>query len=506
MASSAEITFRNITKRFGDLVANDNVSFEVASGAIHGVVGENGAGKSTIMKVLYGLYPPDSGEILVKGSIAQIRSPLDAIALGIGMVHQHFMLVPSLPVWKNVILGAEPSGIFSPSKIIAELDTLQRGFGLCLDLTRPVETLSVGEQQQVEILKLLYRRADILILDEPTAVLTPQEVDQLFARLQELNRAGKTIILITHKLHEILRFTSAVTVMRQGKAISTVATSTLNESLLAELIIGRTPKALSRPLVKREAATKPVLAVRGVSLAKKKEPRPRLSNISLEVLPGEIVGIAGISGNGQEALIEVLNGLEPHHTGEIFLQGEKLESKPLYQVKQSGYGLIPADRNEEGLIGTFPVRDNLVFGHHREAAYHRYGFRSLQKIREATLPLLDQFDIRPRSLDALAGRLSGGNQQKVIIAREVKENLSFLLAAYPTRGVDIGAIEMIYELLLKKKSQGAGILLISCELDELFALSDRILVFFEGKIQGEVDPKKVQSHEIGLMMTGGKVA
>lgn len=500
------IEFKGVTKRFGELVANEDVSFGIAEGTVHGVVGENGAGKSTIMKTLYGLYRPDEGEILVNGKPTEIKSPHDAIALGIGMVHQHFMLVPPLPVWKNIILGAEPSFKLNAKATIAELDALQKSFGLRLNLETPLENLSVGEEQQVEILKLLYRKANILILDEPTAVLTPQEVDLLFERLQELNRAGRTIILITHKLHEILRFTNNVTVMRQGKVVTTVPTKELDEPKLAELIIGRKAKPLAKVRAAEERTLSPVLSLKNVTLHPKKAPRPKLDDISFDLFPGEVLGVAGISGNGQQELIEIISGVEHHYQGDATMLGRAIKDWKTYDIKQKGFGLIPADRNEDGLIGPFTVQDNLTLGHHLEPRFSKGIYRSNSKIAKVTAPLLDQYDIRPRSLTAKVGRLSGGNQQKVIIAREVDDNLKFLLAAYPTRGVDIGAIEFIYELFQKKKQAGAGILLISSELEELFALSDRLLVLFDGKIAGVADPKTITPRDIGMLMTGCQIA
>lgn len=501
--TNAAIEFHGITKQFGDLIANDSVSFSVTAGTIHGVVGENGAGKSTIMKVLYGMYTPEQGEISLFGKPVRIRTPHDAIALGIGMVHQHFMLVPPLPVWKNVVLGAEPGWHLDSRALIEELDTLQASFGLRLSLEKPVEELTVGQRQQVEILKLLYRKAEVLILDEPTAVLTPQEVDALFARLLELQKTGKTIVLITHKLHEILRFTQNVTVMRQGKVVTTTPTSALTEPGLAELIIGRKAKRLASVAAATDPTRAPALEMKAVTVSRSGEARPRLDQVSLTVRPGEIVGIAGISGNGQETLIEVITGIERHYQGTVTLLGRSRKEWNRYQVKQEGFAVIPADRNEEGLIGNFTVQDNLTLGHHREARYAQGVWRGGQRIAQATAPLLERYDVRPRSLTALAGRLSGGNQQKVIIARELDGETRFLIAAYPTRGVDIGAIELIYDLIQKRKQAGAGVLLISAELDELLQLSDRILVLYEGQVVAEIDPKQTDPKEIGLAMTGG---
>ncbi|MEQ1842669.1 MAG: ATP-binding cassette domain-containing protein, partial [Verrucomicrobiales bacterium] len=375
-----------------------------------------------------------------------------------------------------------------------------------LDLETELENLSVGEEQQVEILKLLYRKANVLILDEPTAVLTPQEVDLLFERLKELNRAGRTIIIITHKLHEILHFTKNVTVMRQGKVVTTLPTKELDEPKLAELIIGRKAKTLSRVPAKRAENAIPVLSLKNVSLRPKKSPRPTLDDLSFDLYPGEVLGVAGISGNGQQELIEILSGIESRYEGEAILLGRALKDWQTYDIKQKGFGLIPADRNEDGLVGSFPVQDNLTLGHHLEPRFSQGLYRSNTKIAKETEPLLEKYDIRPRSLTAAVGRLSGGNQQKVIIAREIDDNLKFLLAAYPTRGVDIGAIEFIHDLFQKKKQAGAGILLISSELEELFQLSDRLLVLYDGKIAGVADPKTITPRDIGLLMTGCKIA
>lgn len=480
------IRFQNISKRFGKTQANDQVSFSVERGQMHGIVGENGAGKSTIMKVFYGLYPADSGEIFFNGKEVHIKSPTDTIQLGVGMVHQHFMLVPTLSVWENVILGSEPEGIrLDKESILKNIASIQKEFGFKLELQAKIEDLPVGLQQQVEILKLLYRKVDTLILDEPTAVLTPQEVETLFAKLAELNKQGKTIIVITHKLREILKWTQSVTIMRQGKVVETVPTSSLTEELLAEKIIGRQKK----PLPQANSLTKkdfPVLTMKNVSYKNK------LKNLSLDVRPGEIVGIAGIDGNGQNEIVDLLAGITHLDTGMMH--------------KPDNLAIIPPDRHSEGVVLEFSVSENAVFGLHRKERFGKFGRLSQRKVRLFTKLLLEEFDVRPRDPDVIFSTLSGGNQQKLVVGRESSKNAFCLIACHPTRGVDIGAIEFIHSHLIELKNKGVGILLISSELEEILALSDRVLVIYQGEIVGEKPASETTERELGLWMTGGKHA
>lgn len=502
MANTA-FELRNITKIFGELVANEDVSFSVSVGSLHGVVGENGAGKSTIMKVLYGMYQPDMGEIHIRGKLTSIPSPHVAIQLGIGMVHQHFMLVPTLTVWQNIILGKEPTQFkLDKKKITEEIEALQSSFGFRLDLNAIVENLPVGSQQQVEILKLLYRQADILILDEPTAVLTPQEVDALFERLKTLANNGKTIVLISHKLREILQFTERVTVMRQGRVVSTTYTKELGESSLAELIVGR--KISTLPERASTSPSSPRVQVNHLSVAAPHG--TALKEVSFQIRPGEIVGIAGVSGNGQQELIEVLAGVRRNYDGSVTFDGKEMRDLPLYPLKQDGLSVIPPDRHLEAMILDFPVRDNFLLGHHKNPEFTWSIFLDHTKLEERVKALQEAFDVRPRNPLVPIRSLSGGNQQKVIIAREIQKDIKFLIAAYPTRGVDIGAIEFIHSLFLKERDKGAAILLVSAELDEILALSDRILVLYGGQIVGEVSRENATESQIGCWMTGMRSA
>lgn len=498
--NSPAIEFRSVTKRFGDFIANEGVSFAISEGSVHGVVGENGAGKSTIMKILYGLYQPDEGSLSIFGQPTVIPNPERAISLGIGMVHQHFKLVPTLSVWENIILGQESGVWIRPAKIIAQLENLQQTYGFQLNLKAQACDLSVGLQQQLEILKLLYREARVLILDEPTAVLTPQEVDRLFEKLLGLQKSGRTLILITHKLREILQFTSKVTVMRQGKVIETRATAGLDEPKLAEMIVGRKIRELPARLV--FPSPQNVLELKKVNL--KRGGNTPLHEIDLTVRSGEIVGIAGISGNGQQELAEIVSGVERHYQGSSQLFGQELSSADIYALKQTSLSIVPPDRLREGLVSELPVEENLLLGHHRESRYRTGPLYQTEKLHQEMKPLLETYDIRPRSLSVPVGALSGGNQQKVIIARETRNQVRFLLAAYPTRGVDIGAIEFIHSLFLKARAEGAAILLISAELDEILALSDRIVVLYQGKIVGEVSSHEATERKLGLWMTGAR--
>jgi len=498
--SGAAFAFHEITKTFGTVKANQDVSFSVASGTVHGVVGENGAGKSTIMKILYGMYAPDSGFIEVRGKRETIARPQDAIGLGIGMVHQHFMLVPTLEVWKNLILGAEPGMLLSEHKVLTQLQELQSEYGFQLDLRAKVEDLAVGQQQQVEILKLLYRKAEILILDEPTAVLSPQEVEQLFTRLGTLVSRGRTIVLITHKLKEILRFTHSVTIMRQGKVVETVPTETLNENTLAEHIIGRKRKPL--PQRKYFPIDNPsFLELKDLTLERKYG--ESLHKINLTVRSGEILGVAGIEGNGQALLVDCLAGVERRYQGFAQLNGREIKRADPYALRQSDFALIPPDRHREAAILDFTLEENFALGHHREKFASRHGILQRKSRREAAVTGMQDFDVRPPDPTAIFGRLSGGNQQKLVLARELAHQVKTVVAAHPTRGVDIGAIERIHGELLALRDQGAAILLFSSELEEILALADRIVVLNDGRIVGECQRKDATETQLGLWMTGG---
>ncbi len=496
------LELRNITKTFGNVVANDDVSITVHKGTIHAIVGENGAGKSTVMRIAYGFYNPDSGEIFVDGKKADIRSPHDAIALGIGMVHQHFMLVDTMTVAENIILGAETG---SPANL--DLDqankdvlTLSNELRLGVDPEAFVEDLSVGQQQRVELLKALYRDAELLILDEPTAVLSPQEVDEFFGILRRMKAQGKTIIIITHKLEEVLAVSDEVTVMRDGKTVGNVQTSETSARDLAKMIVGR--EVLLR--VDKSDATPGGVVLEVKNLSVTGNHGPALTDVSLTVRAGEIVGIAGIEGNGQTELVEALSGLRRSTGGRVEFDGKDITNFSARKLKELGVAHIPEDRHKRGLLLNSDLEENAVLGvHYRAPVSASTGFMNNAFIEKRTAEIIENFDVRPRNPKLAAKSLSGGNQQKLIIGREFELKPKLLLVSQPTRGVDIGAIEFIHRKLIEMRDAGSAVLLISAELEEVTALADRLLVFNEGKIAGEVDPKVTSVEEIGLMMTAG---
>ncbi|HZS08085.1 MAG TPA: ABC transporter ATP-binding protein [Blastocatellia bacterium] len=497
METSNIIEMRGITKRFGGVIANNNINLSIPAGTIHAIVGENGAGKSTIMKILYGFYTADEGKILVDGWRREIRNPHDAIALGLGMVHQHFMLVPPMTVTENIILGAEPGGgRINYKRAEEQIRKLSNDFGFDINPNSCVEELSVGQQQRVEVLKALYRGARILILDEPTAVLTPQEVEEFFRILRSMRERGKTIIIITHKLNEVLALSDNVTVMRDGKVVGERKTAETDAAELARLMVGR--DVLLR-VEKTEAKPKDaVLSVRGLQL------RPG-AEISFNVQAGEIVGIAGVEGNGQTELIEILAGLRTAAGGSFTLNGRECAGLSAREIKELGVAHIPEDRHRRGLLLDFELTDNAILGtHYRPPVASRAGLLDDAAIVRKTRRLIQEFDVRPPDLELPARALSGGNQQKLIIGREFDIHPKLLLVSQPTRGVDIGAIEFIHRKLVGLRDAGAAILLVSAELEEVLSLADRVLVMYQGRVVGEVDPRKVNQEEIGLMMTGGK--
>ena len=497
------LELKNITKTFGNVVANNDVSFKVETGTIHAIVGENGAGKSTIMRIAYGFYNADSGEIFVDGKPANIKTPHDAIALGIGMVHQHFMLVDTMTVAENIILGAETGSAtnLDLEEANSQIRSLSNDLRLGVNPEAFIEDLSVGQQQRVELLKALYRDARLLILDEPTAVLSPQEVEELFSILRKMKEQGKTIIIITHKLDEVLAISHDVTVMRDGKVVGNVRTAETNAKDLARMIVGR--DVLLR-VEKTDALPKgTVLSVNGISIPGKHG--PAVEDVSFEVRSGEIVGIAGIEGNGQTELIEALAGLCRISNGRIEFEGGDITNIGARRVKELGIAHIPEDRHKRGLLLNSDLAENAILGvHYRPPVATAAGFMNGSAIDKRIEEIIDNFDVRPPNRELPARSLSGGNQQNLIIGREFELNPKLLLVSQPTRGVDIGAIEFIHRKLIGLRDAGSAVLLVSAELEEVTALADRLLVMREGRIVGEVDPKTTSLEEIVLMMTGGE--
>jgi simple sugar transport system ATP-binding protein len=481
------------------------VNFIVQQGEIHALVGENGAGKSTLVNILYGLYRPDRGTISINGQSVQLSDPGDAIKLGIGMVHQHFMLIPPFTVAENVILGQEPSigGLVDISRANEIVGELSEQYGLKVDPNVKVETLSVGIEQRIEIIKVLYRGAEILILDEPTAVLTPQEVDELFGIMRSLRDQGKTIIFITHKLQEVMAISDVVTVMRRGKVVGSVRVKDTSRQDIATMMVGR--QVLFRVARSQAEPGDIVLTVTNLNALSNKN-LPALRDISFDVRAGEILGIAGVEGNGQSELIEVLTGLRRAQSGQVALNGQVITNFRPRMIRERGTCHIPEDRHRRGLVLDFSVAQNMVLGIHYRAPYVRrtlIDMINFAPVREKAQRLLQEFDIRPPDQDNPAGNLSGGNQQKVIVAREFDQNPILLIAAQPTRGIDVGSIEFIHQRLLQARDDGKAILLVSADLEEILTLSDRIAVMYEGKIVGILEPAEATEARIGMLMTGG---
>ena len=495
------LELRNITKTFGTVVANNDVSITVHKGTIHAIVGENGAGKSTIMRIAYGFYNADSGEIFVDGKKVEIRNPHDAIALGIGMVHQHFMLVDTMTVAENIILGAETGTATSLDLEEAnkEIKSLSDELKLNINPTALIEDLSVGQQQRVELLKALYRNAELLILDEPTAVLTPQEVEEFFGILRRMKDQGKTIIIITHKLEEVLAISDEVTVMRDGKSVGNVRTAETSAKDLARMIVGR--DVLLRVEKTDAQPTNAVLEVTNLKIGGKHG--ASVDDVSFSVRAGEIVGIAGIEGNGQTELIEALAGLCRVSSGRIQFEGKDVTDISARRMKELGIAHIPEDRHRRGLLLNSSLAENSILGVHYRPPVASGGFMNGTAIDGRIREIVENFDVRPPIPDLPARSLSGGNQQKLIIGREFELNPKLLLVSQPTRGVDIGAIEFIHRKLIGLRDAGTAVLLVSAELEEVTALADRLIVMREGKIVGEVDPRVASTEEIGLLMTGG---
>jgi len=498
------IELRGIDKSFGTVHANRGVSLTIAKGAITGIIGENGAGKSTLMSILYGLYHADAGEILIDGQAVKIDSPRDAIARGIGMVHQHFMLIDTFTVLENLVLGAEGGPILAGGLAAAraELARLGNEYGLSVDPDALVSELSVGEQQRVEILKVLFRGARILILDEPSAVLTPQETDQLFKILQTLRQRGVSVVLITHKLREIMAITDQVYVMRQGQMVAERRTMDTNPEELAELMVGRKVRLTLDKQVPKQGDV--LLKAEHLSLVDRRGVK-LLDDIGLTLRAGEIVGIAGVSGNGQSELLQVLSGIRAPTGGTVTVCGRSIDAgHPVdpAEMRELGLAHVPEDRQRQGMVPTFRASETSILGYHRRRPFSSGGLMRNPAVGLHCAKLMDQFDVRPRAPGLRSSHFSGGNQQKLILAREMAGKPKVLLVGQPTRGVDIGAIEFIHRQLVAARDEGCAVLVVSVELDEILSLADRILVMFAGKIVGEVSAAEANERTLGMMMAG----
>lgn len=496
------VKLESITKRFPGVLANDNIDLEVATGEIHAIVGENGAGKSTLVKILCGLYQPDDGNILVFGQEQLISSPARAIELKIGMVHQHFMLIPRFTVLENIVLGAERrKGIMldamSARREVADLCQL---YNFALDLDTPVKQISVGQAQRVEILKVLYRGADILVLDEPTAVLAPQEVKELFHNLSRLKDKGKTIIFISHKLDEVLAIADRVTVLRKGQVVGTTATDSVSQDDLAQMMVGR---PMVQDIDKQEGTfSDMVLSIEGLTI-QETENRAALADLSLQVRSGEIYGIAGIEGNGQKELAEAVIGLRPFATGHIFITGHDIKGLSVADVRALGVAYISEDRHRQGLVLPMKVWENMILGLQRRQFYCRPRLL-VSAAQKFCRQKVEEYSISLSSIQQEAESLSGGNQQKVILARELSQQPKVIVAAQPTRGLDIGAAEFVHQELLAKRASGCAILFISADLDEVLSIADRVGVIYNGRIVAEFMPEEVTAEELGVYMLGGQ--
>jgi ABC-type uncharacterized transport system ATPase subunit len=495
------LELRGITKRFGPLVANRSVDFELRRGEIHALLGENGAGKSTLMNVLYGLHQPDEGEILLGGERVEIRSSSRAIGLGIGMVHQHFMLVPVMTVAENLVLGAEPKNgpLLDYKEAARRTRELSERFGLAVDPDARVQDLGVGAQQRVEILRALFRGAKVLVLDEPTAVLTAQEAQDLFAVLRNLKAEGTGIIFISHKLNEVLDVADRITVLRRGEKIDTVPCEGATERSLATLMVGR--DVLLRVEKDDIKPGEPLLSLEHVS-ARDDRGLPAVRDVSLDVRAGEIVGLAGIDANGQSELIETIMGLRKPEAGTITVAGRDVTHAGPRETLAAGIGHIAEDRHRRGLVLEFDLAENLCLHEYRSAEFSRHGWLSPKKMVTRARRLLKEFDVRGGDPETRAGSLSGGNQQKVVIARELNADPQVLIAAQPTRGLDVGAIEFVHRRLVEERDAGRAVFLISLEMEEIRSLSDRVLVIYEGQIVAEMSPESSEE-DFGMMMTGG---
>ena len=506
MTSEYVIEMNHIRKEFPGIVANDDITLQLKKGEIHALLGENGAGKSTLMSVLFGLYQPEAGTIKKDGKEVKINNPNDATALGIGMVHQHFKLIEVFTVLDNIILGAETTdklGFLKKKEARKKVMELSERYGLKVDVDAKVEDITVGMQQRVEILKMLYRDNDILIFDEPTAVLTPQEIDELMEIMRGFAKEGKSILFITHKLNEIMAVSDRVTVLRKGKYIGTVNTKDTNKQELSNMMVGR-PVQLE--IQKEPAQPKDVvLKVEGLRVPSKLHKNDAVKGISFDVRQGEIVCIAGIDGNGQTELIHGLTGLEKASGGKIILCGQDISGSSIRKRSLAGMSHIPEDRHKHGLVLDYSLEQNMVLQTYMQPRFQNHGFIQFDAVRKYAERLIDDYDVRSgQGAVTTARSMSGGNQQKAIIARELDRDEPLIVAVQPTRGLDVGAIEHIHKQLIAERDKGKAILLVSLELDEVMGLSDRILVLYEGEIVGELDPKKTDVQELGLYMSGAK--
>lgn len=497
------IKMKNIHKSFGDKEVLKGVDFDLHKCEVHALLGENGAGKTTLMNILYGMFDPTDGEIYIKGEEIINNSPKKAIALGVGMVHQHFMLIEPFTVTENIILGYEgKTGLFlDRKKAKAEIEKLSKDYGLYVDADSKVEDISVGQQQRVEILKALYHGADILIFDEPTAVLTPQEIEEFIEIVKKLTDMGKSIIIITHKLDEIRAMADTCTIIRRGEFIDKLRVSEVDENILAEKMVGRD---VSFNVTKEDIELgEEVLRIEDLWV-KDNRKIDKVKGLNLSIRKGEILGIAGVDGNGQSELIDAIYGMRKIEKGRVTFKGEDITDKKPREILDMGMTQIPEDRQKRGLVLEYSIKDNLILESVDKEEFSKNGILDFKKIEKNATDLIDKFDVRPRDIDELAGSLSGGNQQKVIIAREISSNPDLLIAAQPTRGLDVGAIEFIHQYLVELRNSGNAVLLISFQLDEVMDLSDRIGVIYDGKIVGELNPKDTDEFEIGRLMAGGK--
>lgn len=505
MTQETVIKMREITKKFGDFVANDHINLEVKKGEIHALLGENGAGKSTLMNMLAGLLQPTSGEILVKGEVAHLDSPSKSAKMGIGMVHQHFMLVGAFTVAENIILGNEATkkgGILNLKKATEEIKELSERYGLAVDPSAKISDITVGAQQRVEILKTLYRGANIIIFDEPTAVLTPSEIAELLDIMRNLVKEGKSIILITHKLDEIRAVADRVTVIRHGKSIQTVPVADSTSEELAEMMVGR---AVSFKTEKIPANPKDVVLSVKDLVVNGNRGVPAVKELSLDVRAGEIVGIAGIDGNGQSELVEAITGLRKVESGNVIIKGVDMTNERPRKITELGVGHVPEDRHRDGMVLDMTIAENIALQTYYKEPFSKHGFMNYNKLNEHARKLMAEFDVRAASELVAGGALSGGNQQKAVIAREIDRNPDLLIVNQPTRGLDVGAIEYIRKRLVAERDKGKAVLVISFELDEILDVSDRIAVIHDGKIQGILDAARTNKQELGILMAGGKV-